>query len=662
MIDTAAAALHEAFADAWRPRPAISLADWAASELRLPAEVSATPGPYDLRRYSYWRGVLDAADDPEVEEIVMMASTQVGKTTCLIAILLALGYLQPAPAMLAAPDKDALKELRAKVYAIADATPALRDSLPAARLRNDRWLDLGDARAYLGYAFNTQTLSGKSCRTVLCTEVDRWRKTLTHGDPSLIVGERVKAFHRSLIVRESTPSDEHSRIYHAYKQSDERRFLVPCPACGHWQELRFWPLKKGPFAGCGGVAGLKNDKGEWLTPDEARAAAHYLCETGCRIESDAKSAMVEQGRWIPKGQSIDRKGKLTGKPLKSKRIWGARLNSLYAETVSFGRMAAKFLDCRGKQASLQVFLNDWCATRFMQRGKTPQWRKLGLRLRGDNAPGVVPSWALFLTAAADPGKGYVRWTVRAWGADSTSTLVAYDTTRMDGTKRLSHLLALGPAVLDREWPLAAPNPLGDKSLRVSMLGVDVGYRPHQVHEWWRGLAADLRRRVRQVAGKAELPDDAPWRAKIVERSAREPGKVYAGGQQRWEINRGIYSAEVHDRWKIPRGESGAWLVPNVEPGQLELYLQEITNEAPVRRPNKRGRMLTIWEKIRTSVGNHYGDCAAYELAIADMLVDRNWTDVLGRLRNRRFAAQQPAARDKPFTRPDGRPFLVTERG
>lgn len=655
------ASLLEALAEAWRPRPTISLAEWCAEQLRLPAESSATPGPYDLERYPYWRGVLDAADDPEVEEIVIAAATQVGKTTILQAILAALAVLQPAPAMLAAPDINSLKELRDKFYGICEATEALRDTIPPQRLRNDRWIDVAGCRCHLGYAYATQTLSGKSCRVVLCTELDRWRKTKTHGDPSLIVGERVKAFHRSLIVRESTPSDEHSRIHAAYQQSDQRRFLVPCPHCRHYQELRFFPLKKGPFAGRGGVQGVKNERGEYLPADAALAAAHYLCEQGCKIESDEKEAMVRAGQWVPKGQQLDRRGQLTGQPLRAKRIWGARLNSLYAETVSFGRMAAKYIECRGNQAKLQVFFNDWLAARFLSRGKTPNWRKLGVRLRGTHELGTAPPWALFLTAGADPGPGYVRWTVRAWGAGSTSALVSYGTTRADGLKRLSHLQALADELLDREWPLAAPNPLGDTALRVAMLGVDVGYRPHQVHEWVRSLAPELRRRVRQVAGKAELPDGAPWRLRRVDVSART-GKPYPGGQERWEINRAIYSAEVHDRWRIPKQEDGAWLLPNCEPGRLELYLQEITNEAPVRKANRLGRMVTYWEKIRSSVGNHYGDCSAYELAIAEMLLDRNWSDLTERLRLQRFKISgAPKAAPRKFTRPDGRAFVATER-
>lgn len=92
---------------------------------------------------------------------------------------------------------------------------------------------------------------------------------------------------------------------------------------------------------------------------------------------------------------------------------------------------------------------------------------------------------------------------------------------------------------------------------------------------------------------------------------------------------------------------------------MELYLQEITNEAPVRRPNARGRMITYWEKIRQSVGNHYGDAETYALAIADMLLDRDWSDLTERLRRRRQPKREQPR--KPLTTPDGRPFLITER-
>lgn len=657
---TSEANLCELVAGAWSPAAELHLGDWICGNVVLPPSVSATPGRYDLDAYPYWRGVIDQAEDPETEKIVILAGTQLGKTTLAIALMLALSRLCPAPGMFAAPDRDAMRELREKIYAIAEAS-GFKQDIPPPRLRNDRWIDLAAARWHSGIAFNTQTLSGKSCQRVFKTELSRWRKRKNFGDPKLIADERVKAFFRSLIVEEGTPSDESCSITASYEASDRRRLHVPCPACNHFQDLRPFPLRRGPYAGFGGVAGVKEDDGKWLTPDRALVEAFYLCEKGCRVESDRKDAMVRDGIWVPKGQHVGRGGKLCGTPLRGPRVAGFRLNALYGQTVTFGRMLATFIERRDKTATAQTWWNDWAASRYISKAKGTSWRRLGVKLRGTHALGTVPEWALFLTAGADPGPGYVRWVVRAWGEGSTSALVYYATTKGAGLKRLEHLAKLLDELLEVEWPLAAPNALGDTALRVALAGVDVGYRPHQVHEWWRSLPPAAQKRVRQVAGKAELPDDAPWRRRVVDKSARPPYKAYPGGQERFEINRSIYSAEVHDRWKVAKQEAGAWLLPNVEPGRMELYLQEITNEAPVRRPNARGRMVTYWEKIRQSVGNHYGDAETYALAIADMLLDRNWSDLTERLRLQRFNAQAPPERRPQFTRPDGRPFLVTER-
>lgn len=649
-------------ADAWAPAEEIGLAEWCEKNIRLPRETSANPGAPDFSRYPYLREIFAWCEAPEVERCVLMFPPQTGKTTFLQLLLAATAALWPAPAMLGAPDKDALHELREKFYGMCDASEALADLVPPPRLRNNRWIDVGACRCHLAWSYNTQRMSGKSCRLVLCTEIDRWRKTKTHGDPRLIIHERVKAFFRSLIVEESTPSDEDSAIDAAFRLSNQCRFLVPCPKCRHRQELRFFPRKKGPYAGCGGVTGLRDDKGEWLSVDDALAAAHYLCERGCKIDSGQKADIVAEGRWVPKGQSLDVKGKLLGEPLRSNRISGARLNALYGETVSFGKMAAKFLECRGKQAAMQVFWNDWLCSRYMKRAKAPKWREIWRRLRGDHDPGSVPAWALFLTAGCDPGPGYVRWTVRAWGEGGTSALVAWGTTRVDKDRshsRTAHLEALRPDVLERDFPLVGVNVLGQKTLRVALAGVDVGYRPMAVHEWWRSLPAELAKRVRQVAGRAELPDGAPWRKRMVEVSSRT-GKPYAGGQQRWEISRAVYSQEVHDRWRQPLDEPGAWFLTSASLGQAELYLQELTNEAPVRRADKLGRMRTFWEKIKKNVGNHYGDGEVYAMAAAEMLVNRNWSEVAERLR-RRLQQSRPAAPKQKFMTPDGRPFLVTER-
>ncbi len=658
----------KAAAASCRPRAMVDRSKWCADNLYLPAETSATPGPYDLERYAYLKEPLDAVADPDVEQIVLCWATQLGKTTLLQAILASQAMLAPVPAMLGSADKDSLVELRDKFYALAEASPAVAPTLPDLRLRNNRWIDVGGTRCHLAYSYNTQRMSGKSCALVLCTELDRWRKTLTHGDPFKIISQRVKAFHRFKIVAESTPSNEASRIYRLYEQSDQRRFLVPCPECQRWQELRFFPYRKGDRKGRGGVAGLHDEKGNLRSADEVVEAAYYVCENGCRIENAQKPAMVRQGRWIPRGQRVTSDGELVGQAVKSKRIWGARLSSLYAETVSFGRCAAEWINSRDKLDELQVFYNDWLALRWKKKTKTLAWQELGRRLKGNYQPGVVPPWAMFLTAGIDVQKRYCRYVVRAWGEGGKSALVQWGSTRRTQEEpaddapeseralwaarlRLSHLHGLSEEVLLRRWHLPAGevNPVGHRSLVVALAGIDVGYQPHLVHEYWLSLGS-ARSRVRMVRGIAEIKGGERYVRRVVERSARD-GKPYEGGQVQWAINRAFFNDDLHSRWRLPTDSPAAWLLTAAETHLCEQYLRELVNEAPVMTRNKYGRMVPVWQVVDESQGNHYFDCEAYAAALADMVVGGDWRN----LANLAMKPKPPAARvESPYAARDDR--------
>lgn len=626
---TATARFGAALRASWRPRAAIGRREWCAEHLRLPAESSATPGRYRTEgAHAFWAGPLEAADDPEVEEIVLVTSVQLGKTTFLQSVLLSWAALSPAPAILGAPDADAIVELRDKCYAMAEASPGARRLVPERRLWNKRWMQLGGMRCHLAWPKNTQRLSGKSCQLILATELDRWVQTLTHGSPENLLEARAQAFYRSLIIKESTPSDDNSRIWAAYLRSDQRRYLTPCPHCGHWQELRFFPHAEGPYAGAGGVVGLK-EGGQWLSADEARDAAYYLCERGCKITDADKPRMVERGRHVPRGQSIDPSGELAGEPARGRRIWGTQLGSLVAATVSFGRMAAWYVESRDDPRRLQSFFNERLGLPFSRKISAPRWDWLGRRLRGAYKPGVAPPWTLFLTAGVDVGKAYTRWVVRAWGEGGTSALVNFGTTHLSDADRHSHLGGLLADVLDRSWPLAEANPAGQRALRVVLCGVDIGYRPLLIHEWWRALEPRLRDRVRLVAGEAAIKSGERWRSNLVERNART-GKPYEGGLVRWSINRDAWNEDITGRWRQDLAQPGAWLLFDADVRAMELYLRELTNEAPVQRINKYNRPVTVWEVVDAAVGSHAFDAEIYAAACADMVTGGDWHDLAKR--------------------------------
>lgn len=204
--------LRDGMRDAWAPREAVSLSQWCGKNLYLPAETGPTPGRFDLERFPWAAEILDAAEDPETEEIILVGATQWGKTTIGQAILAGLAALHPAPAMLCAPDTDATRKLRNKFYGMCDATPALSAMVPPLHKRNMSEIDFGDSLCHLAWTGNTQRVSAESCRVVYVTEVDRAHRAMHEGALHKLISERVKMWFNFLKVFEGTPTDEDSTI------------------------------------------------------------------------------------------------------------------------------------------------------------------------------------------------------------------------------------------------------------------------------------------------------------------------------------------------------------------------------------------------------------------------------------------------------------------
>lgn len=621
------AQLIDAMAEAWHLPPRVDRATWCQDNIQLPLEFSAGRGRFDLTDYPWARGILEAVDDPEVETIAFKGGTQIGKTTILHAILLSQSRLEPAPMMFAGPDQDFVREHRDKIYATCDASEEFKNRVPPVHLRNDRWLDLDTCYCYLAWSGNPQRLSGKPCRSVLCSEIDRWKESPREGHTSELVAERVKAFHRFLIFYEGTPTDEHSTIEELYRLSDRRRFMVPCPRCNWWQELRIFPHKQGKFAGRGGILGLQTKDGEWVSANRARRRAYYCCERGCKIHDIDKADMNSAGIWVPRGQRVVGSGILKGNPRRDPTNTGFAINSVYAHSLTFGRIAAKYLRSRDSEKKLQNFINNWCGLKFSGRQETPKWFQLGRRLAGAHPRGKVPASAVFLTAGVDKQTDRCYWVVRAWGIGGSSWLVDYGCVVQDyNADGLpipgSDLAKLEPILITSNWPLVMPNAAGETAMQIRRVAVDSGHKPLTVWNWVRKQPGD---RVFAIRGNPN-PQTRPMERRIVEKNART-GKPYPGGMKQWVIDTHVYKGELQEKWGHEVAEPGAWLFFDDPIHQAAQYLRQIANERYQAHGVKKGKRFKKegeWVMIQEAVGNHYWDCEVYQKAIADHLVGYNW--------------------------------------
>jgi len=86
-----------------KPPENLTVSQWADKYRILDAKTSAEPGPWRTARTPYLQGIMDAFNDPEIEEIIFVKPTQVGGTESLQNIV---GYIiaqDPSPTLIVYP-------------------------------------------------------------------------------------------------------------------------------------------------------------------------------------------------------------------------------------------------------------------------------------------------------------------------------------------------------------------------------------------------------------------------------------------------------------------------------------------------------------------------------------------------------------------------------
>ena len=124
-------------------------------------------------------------------------------------------------------------------------TPALRGTVADPRSRDSGNTTLHKTfrggHLTLAGSNSSASLSARSCRLILCDEVDRYPLSAgSEGDPVLLAKKRSVSFWNRKIVLTSTPTIKgSSRIEASFEQSDQRRYYVPCESCGEYQVLEW---------------------------------------------------------------------------------------------------------------------------------------------------------------------------------------------------------------------------------------------------------------------------------------------------------------------------------------------------------------------------------------------------------------------------------------
>ncbi|MCG6560795.1 phage terminase large subunit family protein [Ruegeria sp. 1NDH52C] len=582
-----------------RPPPDLTISAWADQNRRLSSEASAEPGQWRTSRAEYQRGIMDAISDPSVETVVVMSSAQTGKTETQLCCV---GYhidQDPAPIMVVMPtERDAETWSKDRFSPMARDTPCLQDKIanPKSRDGNNKILHKRFPGGHLTIvgANAPSGLASRPIRLLLCDEVDRYPFSAgAEGDPVNLAKKRTVTFWNRKIVLVSTPTNKGaSRIEAAFEESDQRRFWVPCPACGAEQVLTWEQVKW--------------DKAEDGShrPETAR---YHCVDCDAPWKDETRWAAISKGRWIAEAPFAG--------------TAGFHLNEIYSPWVRLEAMAKAFLSARaGGDETMKTFVNTSLGETWMESGEAPDWQRLQ-GLKEDWRAGTVPAGGLFLTAGADVQKDRIEVDVWAWGKGLQSWLV--DHIVIEGGpgdpacwQKLSDLLS-------RTWQHASGT-----QMTIARLAIDTGYETAAVYAWARQVGFAQVAPVKGLEGfNRASPVTGPTFV-----DATIAGKRLRRGARLWSVATSTFKAETYRFLRLePRVESSPADGERFPPGFIHLpgwidaeWLKQLTAEQLVTVKTKRGFAKLEWQKLRER--NEALDCRVYARAAAWILGADRWSE------------------------------------
>lgn len=390
-----------------RPRSRLSGSDWADRYRYVAPGTSPEPGPWRTNRVPYLREPMDTLTDSVTETVVMMCSSQIGKSEFLLNIMGYYADQEPAPQLMLQPTVEAAESfskeridptfrysdgLKNKLDDGKDGRGSSRKSSTTIRMKHypGGYLALVGANSPAG-------LASRPIRVLLADEVDRYGFT-KEGDPLKLAIQRTTNFHNRKIGLVSTPTTSGiSKIQEWWDKSDQRRYHVPCPHCGATQVFKWAQVK-------------------WQKDSDGRhlpETAYYECEHCKAAIGDAdKFDMLKHGTWIPDRPHI-------------KRIKGYHINSLYSPWVKFSALVAEWVEIHKSRdkKGLMEFINLKLGEPWEENDD--DFTHEHLARRREYYDGTVPDKALVLTAGVDVQDDRIECEVVGWGLGKESWGIQY---------------------------------------------------------------------------------------------------------------------------------------------------------------------------------------------------------------------------------------------
>jgi len=600
-----------------RPDADLTVSEWADAHRWLSSRAAAEPGRYRTARTPYLRAIMDALSPSHpAQRISFMKAAQVGATEAGNNWIGFVIHHAPGPMLAVLPTVEMAKRTsRGRIDPLIEDSPALKERVSPARSR-----DAGNSMLSKEFPGGILVLTGANSATglrsmparyVFLDEVDAYPASADEeGDPVTLAEARTTTFaHRRKVFMVSTPTVRGlSRIEREFEASDQRRYFVPCPHCGHLQWLQFERLRWG--------------KGKPET-------AMYHCE-GCEkpIAEHHKTEMLARGEWRATAVSAN------------PNAIGFHLSALYSPIgwKSWEQIARDWLAAQGSDEMLRAARNTLLGETWIESGEAPEWQRLADRRFA--FPAQIPAGGLFLTAGADVQKDRIEVDIWAWGRGMTSWLV-------------DHIVIPGgpddPACWDKLTALLGHTWVHEHGavMTLAKLAIDTGYESAAVYAWARkqGIA-----QVAPVKGMEGFNRATPVSGPTYV-DATVNGRKLKRGARLWTVATATFKAETYRYMRIerpsePEAPSPAGTIHLPDWADSE-WLKQLVAEQLVTIRDKRGYARQEWQKMRER--NEALDARVYARAAAWILGADRFDERMWRQLEKQAGVETASSAAKPDT-------------
>lgn len=420
--------LFKDLASILKPPPRFTASEWANENVVLSTEDSSEPGKYSTDRAPYQKEMLDAVSQPNVEQVVYMTGSQIGKTQLIKNIL---GYFidyHPSPILYLMPTKEMAKDYsKNRIAPFFRDTKVLNDKMadPKTRDSGNTVLNKSFPGGYLALvgANSAAELSSRPIRILLADEIDRYPESAgTEGDPLSLAEKRTNTFYNRKHVYASTPlAKGSSRIEKLYLRGTQEVWHIKCPACGEYV-YPSW------------------DK---FVADEV-ADTYYMTCDHCGALSDEVEwkRLFAEGKWIAEHPEN----------LAKNNCRSFHMNAFASPWASWKKLQSKYEEANKLGAvGLKTFFNTEMGIPYEE--DTENLQAEDLYSRREDYGAELPDGVLLLTAGVDTQDDRLEVEVVGWGKDYESWGIEY--IRLYGDPAYDAVWKeLDDILLNRKWSFA----------------------------------------------------------------------------------------------------------------------------------------------------------------------------------------------------------------